>query len=140
MNILQPGRELDQLVAEKVMGWDVVCGNDILDRDHPGMSEEEKSKDRWHKRKAWFLGTERKACDECGTMPEFSTSIEAAWQVVEKLGIVRISNGWTRGEWKVEFSIPGCEVGFQLVYAKASTVPHAICQAALKAVERRTNP
>lgn len=111
--MMAPGRELDALVAEKVMGalnlritvadWeeDMVLGNG----------------DIWRTR-----------------VPDYSTSISAAWQVVEKLDFCVVSRGGTvakeMGGWEVD-----CEMNGQHRRAFAATAPHAICLAALKAVE-----
>lgn len=104
---MEPGPELDQLIAEKVMGYNPmnrarqtsnlldVYGNEIeLDR------------------------------------LEYSTQISAVWEVVEKINLFKThSIGKTpEDRWFVE-RIADDEVFY------ADTAPHAICLAALKAVE-----
>ncbi len=92
---MKPSRELDILVATKVMG----------------MPEDP---DLW----VWA--------------PRYSLSLEAAWEVVEKLrGVWDIRSMSTT--WVVRLSI---QVGTsdKRVGAEAETVQHAICLAALKAM------
>lgn len=111
---LKPGRELDALVAEKVMGWTY---------GHPcpeGM-------DCLH----WV--------DEKGEVrdykpPQYSTDISAAWEVFEKngyygnvsyMGVEYVCTLWSK--WDDE----GLGVD---VTATGNTAPEAICKAALLAV------
>jgi len=68
--------------------------------------------------------------------PPYSTSIEAAWKVMEKM---ETAHGWDshngiiilRDEdgWYVEFPLPGWD------YACTPTLPHSICLAALLAAK-----
>jgi hypothetical protein len=105
---MSPGRELDALVAEKVMG----VSTEIVER---GLSYEESK-----------CITVR-ACSS-RFLPHYSTNIAAAWEVVSEMadkgylyalspGVCNFcllgTNTWTRGE---------------------GSAPHAICLAALKAV------
>lgn len=120
---MKPGPELDALVAEKVMGCSVVlsdltgskvcgcdikvCGVDI--RPHSG---------------GWF-----------GVAP-YSTSIEAAWEVAEKVRIGVLLDWEEPGEYHATDK-PMCHSeGCGPKCATAATAPHAICLAALKAVEK----
>lgn len=93
---MKPGRELDALVANKVMGF----------QTDPRF----------------------KVGDEC---PHFSTSIEAAWAVVEKLLPRLISLRWCDG-WEVNEFLPEEKETYLL--GESDTAPHAICLAALAAV------
>lgn len=113
---LKPGRELDVLVAEKVIGW------------------------RWEglwiispNEQRWEIST-REALDFA--VPRFSADIAAAWEVVEKLEkdiqITKQRRPCTEisdqeETWYYAFIVNGD--GF-----KAETAPHAICLAALKAL------
>ncbi len=111
---MEAGRDLDTLVAEKVMGLEVT---------HSEIS----SPGYLHVR---GTGSE---------LPYYSTSISAAWQVVAKMkedGHSITVNGWgeefIEGEvvpeiWEVEFSGPEPRP-----FGKAGDAPHAICRAALK--------
>lgn len=114
MTELTAGRELDALIAEKVMGWKL----DYEFADYVGAPTVPSLRDQY---------------DEWGMLPELSTDISAAWQVVEKM-----SKAWdfavnridglnsvsfkpdTGGKWITEYGL---------------TASEAICLAALKAVE-----
>ena len=119
----EAGRELDALVAEKVMGWTrgLRYGNGNGEWIEPGRENDA------HKR-TW------------DTTPCFSTDIAAAWQVVERME----ADGWGH---KHLFHSPGAEdPGYYWTFMKpgkgirsmseshAETLPLAICLAALKAV------
>ena len=108
---MQPGRELDLLIATEVMGWKVLS--------------------HWDGE-----GTIKHLIDEnqCEVRPPdikpYSTDIAAAWEVVEKLG----SSITIRGPslkplfgkyWRADFN----DWEFGWVYADSA--PHAICLAAL---------
>jgi hypothetical protein len=102
---MKPGPELDDLVAEKVMGRPPQEYADA--RGRPG----------------W--------------VPPFSTSIAAAWEVVEKvqqlgwmLNGVRCLDRLEHGDWVCIFE----RRGQPDAYKHSPTAPHAICLAALKAV------
>jgi hypothetical protein len=109
---LQAGRELDALVAEKVMGW-TYLGERWSDTNHSGY--------QWR--------------DSTGTRhetPPFSTDIAAAWEALERMASVledvakievsRLSNGQY-----------ACVVG-AICCEFADTPALAICRAALAAV------
>ncbi len=112
--MIEPGRELDLLIAKKVMGcyvrrnfkgcFDLVIPGGVNCID---FIEEEG---------AWF------------SVPHYSTNIAAAWEVVEKLGndFFELSRGGS-----------GLSDGWSALTAEgdawAETAPHAICLAALKA-------
>jgi hypothetical protein len=133
MRMMKPGRELDALIAEKVMGWDFAHNFKLCDN-------------RAFKRCSNCLGiiSEGNPLDpRCLGFPHYSTNIEAAWKVVELLQLFKIqqtdktdgmtacvqlwqdSNGvWTIGDWQDQL----------FVLAEGDTAPHAICLAALKIV------
>lgn len=135
MSELKPGRELDALVAEKVMGW-APFAPQVLDK----------------------LGFHFcSPCDICGRegepfehcLPYFSTKIEAAWKVVEKVIELPQFNDrhcyfniqQHRAEFKeaeVEMRLFELRDGEELLcgpyYVLGESAPHAICLAALKAV------
>lgn len=116
------GRELDALVAEKVMGganhcWFKCpsCGS-----IHFGTN---------------FHNGKRTCHDGCGgefhpadAIPEFSRDISSAWEVVEKMA----SGGF--GAFSLFERREGWRAGWVAGGADADTVPRAICLAALKAV------
>lgn len=109
---MTPGRELDALVAEKVMGWKervdfdcIVEDTDVLIRYEPFSME----------------------------VREFhpSTDISAAWEVVEKI----VSKGFS-----IQLDFEGDDYAFWInsgtrkLYEYGKTAPEAICRAALLAV------
>ena len=111
-------RELDALIAEKVMGWDYRC---FVDKPV------EHLRDKY----AWFN-------EDAGIAGEFvagwdwspSTSIASAWMVVEKMEGQVLLTRTIGGKWICEI-IWGMEYTYQ---PEAPTAPLAICLAALKAV------
>ena len=123
MSDLKPGRELDALVAEKIFGAKLVYSafaNDIISCDFP----------------------DRKLGHYFPRLPAYSTSIEAAWEAVlhlkeklEKFDFklfthMKDENG---REWCAtfyEFFLPG---------ESGETACHAICLAALRAMEYDPN-
>ena len=130
---LSPGPELDALVAERVIGlehrdWAPYCtaeGWHVI--DSPACFEENPD------------GTLIDPDEFPSCLPCYSTNIAHAWEVVaaiaERLGLIG-HNGFTlvfsedcgkNRTWYCEFPEPW-------VSAEATTAPHAICLAALKAV------
>jgi len=111
--VLPAGRELDALVAERVMGW--------------------------HRRKrngveVWVVTTD--TFDPPVTYPvecwNPSTSIAAAWEVVEKQDdCLHLKQHGEKGMWEAYFCHNYCEADY---LGEADTAPLAICRAALKAV------
>ena len=124
MTTLEPGPELDALVAEKVMGWEVTR------RDHPMLEGGEQV---IHAKDA--DGALRAVIWDIANYPRSlwwnpSADIKAAWEVVE-----RFQDTWFvltsrhhEGDWY-------CSCGSHENDVIAHTAPHAICLAALKAVE-----
>ena len=120
---LPAGRELDALVAEKVMGW-------TFQTFPEGACPEVR---HWHRTSP--IPEERSpewAASFIGACPRFSTDLAAAWTVVEKL---RGCDQWpeigaTGRSWYCEFEgEPGV-----IVEGFGDTAPLAICRAALEAV------
>lgn len=121
---MTPGRELDALVAEKVMGCKVLwqkatvsgpyCGCNCADGFEEGPHSDPNRMD--------------------ANLKSYSTDIAAAWEVVEKLAengklLELYAGGGPKGaSWTATFfdGSSGNEY--------ADTAPHAICLAALKAV------
>jgi hypothetical protein len=109
---MNPGRDLDALVAEKVMGFRWARP---LKFTHEGIEQ------------TGVAMTE----DATYVLPHYSTDIAAAWQAVEKLlaqgfGVEILSD---QGQWSVQF----WNLGRQTEYGDSAQ--HAICLAALKAVD-----
>jgi len=152
---MEAGRELDALVAEKVMGWEYL---------EVGYFGEEDETPRQVELNDWldkvgiesigpyFIDVERDfwiyASDMWGHGWNPSTNIADAWRVVEKLCNWDVDDnmlvlegqgpdieeegqpGWVAKQWwKADIvGIAGHNIG------EADTAPHAICLAALKAV------
>lgn len=104
---MKAGRELDALTAEKVMGLRVVRCPDHGDCIY------------WH-----AYGPDRPD----GQLPEYSTDIAEAWQVVEKLRDLDPEIWWDV-HWECVFNTNDSRV-----WGTADTAPEAICRAALAAV------
>ena len=118
---MKPGRELDALVAEKVMGW-TECKPMTIEPMDMFMAHGYPPGER-----------QRKVC------PPFSRGIAAAWEVVEKLERYRMVLFGPHDEdpmWSARFYADGYRpFQDQRWDATANTAPYAICLAALKAVE-----
>lgn len=126
MNIdtMSAGRELDVLVAEKVMGgkvehdWDDFDGGDISRCRGCGFFDQDDTKPKF--------------CIPC-----YSTDIAAAWEVVEKLRESHFKQAALNFH-PTEICVQFWDVSAQRYQPSicASTTPLAICHAALKAVGR----
>jgi hypothetical protein len=106
-------RELDALVAEKVMGWDKCpCGNPECDMWHTA--------DR---------------SDLSAKLPHYSADIAAAWEVVEKLKesgrVVVVKADGLRGAGAAGYTV----LIDGLPRVDAHSAARAVCVAALKAAE-----
>ena len=142
MTDLKPGRELDALVAERVMGWiRLSCappGRFCLEQKERGRDERDGD---W-----WLLPGGTFRCDLCDRTEDYSTDIRAAWEIMEKMwphvqnggrGTHRIQLYRRDGDnqWGCEFAIDPQGDWRTHARACAPTAPHAICLAALKAIE-----
>lgn len=110
---MKPGRELDALVAEKVMGFHRASDGWFRTETHPG-------------------GVITAAVGHID-LPHYSINISAAWEVVEKLletGSFSIYHYISAPEskWRAQFLRAG-----SAHVAQAESAPRAICLAALKA-------
>jgi hypothetical protein len=118
---LKPGRELDALIAEKVMGFRCVVdkGNGNVSWIAYGVYGETHTPPM-----AWKKWNYK--------VPPYSTDIAAAWEVVEKMSeqwpqyqLAKIEDGWSV-MWGFD--------GYGWPEATGKTAPEAICKAALLAV------
>lgn len=111
------GRELDALIAEKVMGWIVAHSSEGFYRWKP-------KPDNPNSYSEWQEG-----------LPHYSTNIADAWHVVEKLkeyGNVVEVKCFRSGS--VDVQVRGGNINDIRGAGNADTAPLAICLAALKAV------
>lgn len=163
MNTLTAGRELDALVAEKVMGlkvlglhpcWDPECGDPQpcpydAGVEHPVYLDHCSCDLDLETELVRVSGWTRFRVGETGhsyhcisRVPDYSTDIADAWRVIERM--IREgqkfwqldSLGFEGERWRVCFARGGdTDDVRQWIPAVADTAPHAICLAALKAVE-----
>lgn len=130
---MEAGRELDALIAEKIIGWKWI--------NHPGFDEPFMFSPEQVKGfiPEFVAAHTVENCDRNAPdrLPHYSTSIADAWLVVEKLrereSIAR-SNGasdqaWVSFVWNLPMSRHGIH------YMLFSLTPLAICLAALKTME-----
>lgn len=134
-------REIDALIAEKVMLWERWSHKDLYDNNQScllyppdsGLSDDLKDWRRCGQDVTLFFGSDV-------TLPNYSTDISAAWEAVNHLlstheGLVfhTMSPTPDRADWYAGFGVqpPTNEVHF----ANAGTPEVAICLAALKCVE-----
>jgi hypothetical protein len=120
------GRELDALVAEKVMGWEALR----VERESDGG--------------VGSLVTYEVLCGDppagyaalSNAVPHYSTDIGAAWEVLGRFAAFMVISSWNGkvGCWAmVDARGPHMSRPDQHM-AKGDAYPHAICLAALKAV------
>lgn len=126
---MDAGRELDALVAEKVMGW-VWWHN--TDADLTILVPSDQSwPDKWHF--ASGAGNCTKPADHGA--PHYSTDIADAWEVVERLrerGYYLELRGWVQvNDFMACFIMPG---GKEYCITD-NTAPLALCRAALAVQE-----
>ena len=130
---LKAGRELDALVAEKVMGLPEKDWHPECSRYHQVDDAEFDSKYGWM---GWCYTEGREICTAKKYPPRYSTDIAAAWEVVESdywsedWGIVKVDSA--EPLYQV-WDLPGWELETGLI-SQAYSSPLAICLAALKAV------
>lgn len=118
---MKPGRDLDALVAEKVMGW----LNNEKDTLAPGM---------WGIMDWRADGTPFLAAN----FPSYSTDITAAWEVVDRLSSDGswVLHGQEGLGWEAELNYQNgrfLQNEDTVSIGRGNTAPHAICLAALKA-------
>ena len=115
---MKPGRELDALVAEKVMGLvrcTAIAPDHILPcHAHPANP------------------------DKGAETPLYSTDIAAAWEVVEKIKNRNINLLWHE-ENQYWYCCVHNEIFEVDQEATSESAPHAICLAALKAVGEKVD-
>lgn len=139
----EAGRELDALIAEKVMGgrWDRGALYSHVYVEPTGWLLAQRDRERF--------GDDELHVYE-GALPYYSTEIAAAWRIVEEISgfdTGRDKPWWSMATFYAQRGQIGCRVyacppGSSIfdaddVIAEAigDTAPHAICRAALQAVD-----
>ena len=126
-NELSAGRELDALVAEKVMGWIEIRKQSIANAMGQKVMDD-------------FVGLPVAGAPQPMLIPRYSTMIQEAWKVADKLRsetqFVAVISG--KGPQGVQPWI--CKVNREgsFLEERAETAPHAICLAALKGITPAT--
>lgn len=117
---MNASRELDKLIAEKIMGWTEL---EFKNPQYAGSVELYGAKPG--ERASPYTGAKAKY-----VVPKYSTDISAAWEVVEKLKWAEPEISWSDEQhcWHAMFR-KGRSSG---VSSGADTAPLAICLAALK--------
>lgn len=132
---LNPGRELDALVAERVMGWRRLSYQQAFP-DSDFQRGRTKLTSYWHDPSGAKKALAEDSYDyyqpEDAWSP--STDIAAAWTIIDKM----IADGWevgeagySRSQRKWDFTFNG---GIAFPGPLCDSAPHAICLAALKAL------
>jgi hypothetical protein len=122
---LPPGRELDALICERVMGWTFRPAH-RLSHWTGGEPTAGMMPDAWYDADGY--------CRSCSTGPwlAFSTDVAVAWRVVEKL---RLGVAWHNGEAAVFQTAPGAIFPWDelsiIPLCKKPEAAHAICLGAL---------
>jgi hypothetical protein len=109
---MTPSRELDALVAEKVMGC-ADCRKVAYGDEGLGI--------------AWDWECRLPGESSFSLLPEYSSDIADAWSVIEKLDSKYCEIAKIGGEWKADFGSDG------IAWSEESA-SHAICLAALMSV------
>jgi hypothetical protein len=112
MSDLQPGREMDALVHEQVLGGKVAWGSWGDEPPEP-----------------WTPVEGMNVLE--ALVPRYSTAISAAWEVVEKMQTLGEPGEYDLEIFVSEGSTHACFGSTEVIKA---TAPHAICLAALRAV------
>ena len=148
---MKPGRKLDALIAEKVMGlseavnaykkYAILC--QIVSEKEPRVMSSELIE-------SVSLCMAWTGYSGIPFFPRYSEDIDAAWHVVEKLKTVdlsvyhlsralklNLSFIGTGYGWRAEFDLENDHAGDDqtMWWAEGLTAPHAICLAALKTCE-----
>lgn len=132
-----PGSALDAQIAQRVFGWVRLSGDAV-----PADATDRRVREP-HLGGVWFKGGKRVACDECGTLPNFSVNIHDAMLIVEEAHRrgwsvdihsqfkARMPGGALAVEWLVDFIPPRLQFPPHSTAGFAGSLPAAICAAAL---------
>jgi hypothetical protein len=132
-------RQVDALIAEKVMGREIcTCNHEILRVKHYEEQEQRAYREVSTVRFDYFPYNSHRECNTCRRLfieaVNYSTNIAAAWEVVEKLRGLYLAGPHHRPDslkplWRASFTGPDHET-----FSRAESAAEAICLAALKAV------
>jgi hypothetical protein len=132
-------RRIEALAAERVLGWERVEHQKLDGEPPPGFEE------RMHTGPGWYKDGRRMACEECGDLPQYLSSIADAFALLEAHGDWRYDLGreWiicNFGTPKVTHSAYILIVGderWNLIGSgfDEASMPRAITYAALRAVD-----
>ena len=128
---MKAGRELDALIAEKVMGHSVF---NTGKEGRPSHGAPHSAVIFGKNRLAMCVLHEDGEGATTMIVPHYSTRIADAWLVVEKFEMFRLNNVYDGFQCKV-MGYDADGEWIEAWYEKADTAPLAICLAALKAVE-----
>jgi hypothetical protein len=152
---MTPGRSLDALICEKIMGWKRLGQNDHTKPRHrlskidPGQMFSDWSEKGPHDYLLSPCGGNIIyfcECDDVGDLPSFSNDIQEAWKILDKMHSLGISWWIEQGENSkfptvyIENPSPkeSC-INFledmEKISEMSESVSHAICLAALKVIE-----
>jgi|SRR3990167_6605526 len=131
---MEAGRELDALVAEKVMGWHLVTDYDYTPPE-----------DQWHNAAGFAAVAAGNKLIDGKTLRGWSpsTDIAAAWDLFVKLAAPphRFYLSYDAEDGELPASWDVFEGSDWFLVASADTAPLAICRAALKALSsQETTP
>lgn len=136
---MKEGRELDAVIAEKVIGLPVKDYRPTMRRPFFSWCGEYTDISFAPNDEAYIVVDDKgkAGCPQVRRIPNFSTDIAYAWQVVEKLqtmfSLVSVAWDCHSGGWDVALSADS-EVAENVTVGTAATAPLAICLAALEAV------
>lgn len=118
-----PGREMDALVAEKVMN---LCVLDQVHQYGDGCVVSDKGFDEW------MSHPEYGRIDDPDLLPPYSTDIAAAWEVMEKWGF-QAQAGYQGGDYfcSIMYGFDGEGTPLYGEVGDCASAPEAICKAAL---------
>lgn len=126
---MEAGRELDALIAERVMGLNPVKNSNPYNMIFTRRRD-------WVDMDDYYYEGEDDGYHFVDEVPHYSTDIAAAWKVVEHMkadGWQCHMRGWVNSnDWQCGFVHPGG----QMSWNTADTAPLAICCAALRASAR----
>lgn len=132
-NQLQPGIEMDLLIAERVMGAEWVLKDDEQPEACPYLQHDNFVHYPKENQKPYFLNPSYGVY--AAGMPAYSLAIGPAWDVIEQ--IYKDTNHWMlvskRAGIYTAYQATGCaDPDYGEWYAHGKTAAHAICLTALK--------